>query len=388
MFDAMQELMTGEPEYDRVLFQELRECMSTFDPLLTTSQDSAWQGIINYWIMNGTDYDHWGSTDLVYMEKNVTTSDFLNMTVYEPCDYASNVAYIHPALELCKQVSAGTVFNLPEDYINAIGKAFVSLVMGSSFMHLSHTNLGGQQDTWSIRVLSYLIHQGSISNLPASPIVRDFSSEYRNLTSLELADEFQKMYLNLPVEEWLDHTYEFDIPDYYVSFAGIFSNVMTLVFSPEFVDHWAPIFMSAFGLQQEYQDFIMDEYLPEIRNLTQNITLGPVDETRFFEDGITTVLKLIYAFLWQEEILTDNPIFLSECLNEIGYEYLPIVNTRLNEINTFDYFNLDFQNGTDVYPGDFWCNPVIPHAKWHLESAVGLLDLTYLADYMFVLLDS
>ncbi|KAF2365483.1 hypothetical protein FHG87_003767, partial [Trinorchestia longiramus] len=83
MFDAMQQLMTGEPEYDRILFQELRECMITFDPLLTTSQDSAWQGIINYWIMNGTDGDPWGATNLVYIENNITNSDFLNMTVYE-----------------------------------------------------------------------------------------------------------------------------------------------------------------------------------------------------------------------------------------------------------------------------------------------------------------
>ncbi|KAF2365484.1 hypothetical protein FHG87_003768, partial [Trinorchestia longiramus] len=121
-------------------------------------------------------------------------------------------------------------------------------------------------------------------------------------------------------------------------------------------------------------------------HLTENITLGVIEKTRFLEDGITTVLKLIYAFLWQEEILTDNPLFLNETVNEIGYEYLPVVNTRLNEINSYDYFNLDFQNGSNVYPGDFWCNPVIPHAKWHLESSVGLLDLTYLADQMLVLL--
>ena len=39
-----------------------------------------------------------------------------------------------------------------------------------------------------------------------------------------------------------------------------------------------------------------------------------------------------------------------------------------------------FQEGRDIYPGDVWCNPQIPHAKWHLQSGVGLLDLVYICD--------
>lgn len=38
------------------------------------------------------------------------------------------------------------------------------------------------------------------------------------------------------------------------------------------------------------------------------------------------------------------------------------------------------QNGTGVYPGEEWCNPYSPHAKWHVEAANGLMDLVYLAD--------
>ena len=34
-----------------------------------------------------------------------------------------------------------------------------------------------------------------------------------------------------------------------------------------------------------------------------------------------------------------------------------------------------------IYPGDAWCNPSqYAHAKWHHESAVGLLDLIYTCD--------
>ena len=33
-----------------------------------------------------------------------------------------------------------------------------------------------------------------------------------------------------------------------------------------------------------------------------------------------------------------------------------------------------------IYPGEDWCNPQYAHAKWHLEAAIGLLDLAYVAD--------
>ena len=36
-----------------------------------------------------------------------------------------------------------------------------------------------------------------------------------------------------------------------------------------------------------------------------------------------------------------------------------------------------------IYPGDEWCNPIEPHSKWHVESAVGLLDLVYLTDNLY-----
>ena len=37
-----------------------------------------------------------------------------------------------------------------------------------------------------------------------------------------------------------------------------------------------------------------------------------------------------------------------------------------------------------IYPGDEWCNPSqYAHAKWHHESAVGLLDLIYTCDNVY-----
>jgi len=31
-------------------------------------------------------------------------------------------------------------------------------------------------------------------------------------------------------------------------------------------------------------------------------------------------------------------------------------------------------------PGEEWCNPLIPHAKWHVETGIALVDFVFLSD--------
>ena len=121
ILDAMQQLMTGGQEYDREYYQELRTCLDVFDPNLRESQDNAWQGFINYWLTGGAIDDPWGESGTVYLEQNATNSEFLNMTIYEPCNYASNVAYYHDVTEFCNRISGGKAFSLPDQYVNSFG---------------------------------------------------------------------------------------------------------------------------------------------------------------------------------------------------------------------------------------------------------------------------
>ena len=37
------------------------------------------------------------------------------------------------------------------------------------------------------------------------------------------------------------------------------------------------------------------------------------------------------------------------------------------------------------YPGNMQCNKVIPHAKWHAQSAASLSDMTRLVDFILFL---
>ena len=40
---------------------------------------------------------------------------------------------------------------------------------------------------------------------------------------------------------------------------------------------------------------------------------------------------------------------------------------------------------TGGYPGCAGCNAVIPHAKWHLQTAASLSDMTRLVDFVLYL---
>ena len=55
-----------------------------------------------------------------------------------------------------------------------------------------------------------------------------------------------------------------------------------------------------------------------------------------------------------------------------------------NNLTTWDLVVEDLQLGGG-YPGSVGCNNLIPHAKWHLQTAASLSDLTKLIDFVFYL---
>ena len=60
------------------------------------------QGAIDYFENDGFGVDPWGGRDTVWFEDNATAQEFRGMVIYEPCNYASNVAYYHDATEMCR----------------------------------------------------------------------------------------------------------------------------------------------------------------------------------------------------------------------------------------------------------------------------------------------
>ena len=75
--------------------------------------------------------------------------------------------------------------------------------------------------------------------------------------------------------------------------------------------------------------------------------------------------------------MTQDDTWLQPTTNELGMIFLPIVNFAGNELNNWTYTDMLMQSGINMYPGEEWCNLVMPHAKWHLETSIALTDFTF-----------
>ena len=66
-------------------------------------------------------------------------SGLTHMYVFEPCNYASNIAYYHASTRLC---DFSENFTLGDDYRREFIRAFSNLALGSAMWHASHTYVG------------------------------------------------------------------------------------------------------------------------------------------------------------------------------------------------------------------------------------------------------
>ena len=47
----------------------------------------------------------------------------------------------------------------------------------------------------------------------------------------------------------------------------------------------------------------MDVYLPAMAELTETVELSLLEKAQLLEDTIGTVIKLLFAFFWQEKVI-------------------------------------------------------------------------------------
>ena len=202
-------------DYYSKFYKELVECFEEDgDTELLKSQDHAWSGLISYFYTNGAalDYqgrsDYWNDCSEFTENTRCTAGDYLEyhnglsgkfgkeeMVIYEPCNYASNIAYYHTAKSMCN-----IQFSASKDYVKALKRSFATLGVGSSFLHGSHTFVGYSFDRNMIAIIAYLSLEISVSSLPSeSSILKQLSTSRRSKSAIEVADEFTKMLYQQPV---------------------------------------------------------------------------------------------------------------------------------------------------------------------------------------------
>ena len=268
MLEAMQQLMTGDASYfDPAFLDELLQCWDNTHPDLKKAEDNAWQGMIDYFQNDGFDEDPWGQSayNSSWLESNATSQELYGIIIYEPCNYASNIAYYHDATEICK--NKGNL-HIPGESSVAVIQAFSYLGFGSAFWHGSVTDLGITMDIGFIDILAYVIHQASVENLRilgASSIITDLNFTPRNLSAIDMTSSISDMFINKPVYEWKNHIDDIDKPDRFLIFSGIVSSACSLALNDDTFDSLAPILLELLGVEEEFQDFILNEYIPEVK---------------------------------------------------------------------------------------------------------------------------
>ena len=97
--------------------------------------------------------------------------------------------------------------------------------------------------------------------------------------------------------------HDFFIPNIRLTMCGYFGTVLTLLYDQEVVDELVDYLIGAFELPDDVKIFCLQQFLPEMRNATEHIEL-PSDEFFKLEGNLlSTGLKLIYAFLWQVNLI-------------------------------------------------------------------------------------
>ena len=110
-----------------------------------------------------------------WFESNCTKQQPVEMDIWEPCNYISNLAYDRLAVEMCLQQD----WALSEHTVSKIAQAFAINTFASAFMHGSDTRLGGGQDVRSNDLFPFIIYQArefylKVMNERYNPLHFDF----------------------------------------------------------------------------------------------------------------------------------------------------------------------------------------------------------------------
>ena len=90
-----------------------------------------------------------------WFERNCTVQPGVEMAIWEPCNYVSNLAYDRLVVELCHQDN----WTIDQLSVRRIAEAFAIVTFGSGFFHGSETINGKIQDTRSNDLFTYILHQ-------------------------------------------------------------------------------------------------------------------------------------------------------------------------------------------------------------------------------------
>ena len=93
MYDSISNMM-GEEKYPEDWWMERVECLENMDPKMNAILEKAWDGMLSFWEAGGQEEDPWHDCEATkWFESNCTSQPGVGLAIWEPCNYATNLAY-------------------------------------------------------------------------------------------------------------------------------------------------------------------------------------------------------------------------------------------------------------------------------------------------------
>lgn len=88
--------------------------------------------------------------------------------------------------------------------------------------------------------------------------------------------------------------------------------------------------------------------LQQLRAGSASLNLTTQEKLELDGNFASTLIKLLYAFVWQEWVVSDDPIILDPDINSGGAALLPVLNAYANSLNNYPIYDQDLQ----VFPSE------------------------------------
>lgn len=289
------------------------------------------------------------------------------------------MAYYRSLTRLCDYPD----WAVPEEQVVSIRQTMAALTVGSHYWHGSHTFMGGTFDTHMISALVHASQAVLVSGFEyKSTILEQLSEKPRNLTAIELAGNLTEMGATKPATYWPQYLIEADFPqDYFSQFAAFVATCFALVL-PWSLANWTVVSLCNWLVPGEPSAFIVQSYMPELEKAAGHFDLTLAERFDLGLKFLSVVLKIGWAFLWQEEFVPTSFLWHRVPM-QIGIRLTPLVYGLGDSMGRFYEQDHAVNNvEREVFPGSDYCRLASPHAFWHEVSANALNGFPYLANHV------
>ena len=283
----------------RELWVRICDCLeqeSTSSLNLLKVSDASFQGFLD---LARTDPE-WARSSGSYFEndpQSVMVAGGAPITIAEPCNTISNVAYYRSMFAVCDHSNNKVSWNIGKNYIRGLVRGFNLIAFGSIYNHASRLEAGSVIDNLAISITALTAYQAILDALPDNPLLLNLKNTTRVFTGERAAEELSRILLQEPPKDWLGMSKLIDVPSYTLTFAGYAVFIVALTLPEEMGLVILNVLMEVLVRNEKDRITIRDFVIPAVKEaLAMNIgQVSLSDRVKLFFRAAGMALKLVSA---------------------------------------------------------------------------------------------